>query len=229
MDGMVLEARNVHKSFYQGNREVKVLNGVNISIMEGTVNSIQGTSGAGKSTLLHIIGVLEKPTSGEVLFNGANMLDKSNNELASWRNKKMGFIFQFHNLLPEFSALENVMLPAMISNNRNNRGAGDNIADKAGELLREVGLEDRMSHKPADLSGGEQQRVAIARALINDPFLLVADEPTGNLDRGTGEKVFELLLNLSRSRRKAFIVATHDENLISQADKSLQLRDGILV
>ncbi len=222
----ILEVKNVCKSFYQGSKEIEVLNDINLTVKKNTLISIQGASGTGKSTLMHIMGVLEKPTSGGIVFDGVSMTDKSDKELAVWRNEKIGFIFQFHNLLPEFSALENVMLPGMINDAWKDKGGRQSIRDKAESLLREVGLEDRMNHHPSILSGGEQQRVAIARALINDPVLLLADEPTGNLDRKTGEVVYELLIHLSRSRSKAFIVVTHDEELVNKSDCLFHLKDG---
>ncbi len=228
MDKVILETKDVHKSFYQGNKEIKVLKGINLTVRESTFNSIQGASGTGKSTLMHIMGVLEKPTSGSIVFNGESIIDKSDEDLAVWRNEKIGFIFQFYNLLPEFSALENVLLPGMINDAWKNKSGRQSIREKAELLLKEVGLEDRMNHKPSGLSGGEQQRVAIARALINDPVLLLADEPTGNLDRKTGKMVYELLINLSRSRNKAFIVVTHDEELVKKSDYLFHLKDGVL-
>ena len=225
----VLEIRDLHKSYYQGKKEIKVLKGINCAIEAGTINSILGTSGTGKSTLLHIMGSIEKATAGEIFFNGSSIGNMVEEELAVWRNEKIGFVFQFYNLLPEFSALENVIMPGMMNDSWKKKEERNGIFERARMLLKEVGLESRINHKPSDLSGGEQQRVAIARALINNPVMLLADEPTGNLDRNTGENVYELLINMSRLKNKAVVIATHDEALASKTDKLFHLKDGILI
>ena len=227
MDEIILEARNIKKKFRQGDREIEVLKGVDFKVKRNSVNSIIGVSGAGKSTLLHIMGALEKPTSGNIVFDGMEIQNMNNDELAGFRNKKIGLVFQFFNLLPEFNALENVMLPAMISRESGSRSQASR--DKAAALLEEVGLKDRMNHRPADLSGGEQQRVAIARALVNDPVLLLADEPTGNLDRETAMAVYGIMIEMSRSKNTSFVVVTHDEELVRQSDYLFHLKDGKLL
>lgn len=183
--------------------------------------SVMGASGVGKSTLLNILGTLDRPTTGEVIFNGMNICEKSDMELASFRNSKIGFIFQFHHLLPEFTAFENVMMPAII-HKKDRRKA----IQAAEELLAKVGLQDRMHHRPGELSGGEQQRVAIARALINTPEIILADEPTGNLDTHTGEEVFDLLRKINQESNTTFILVTHNEKLAHQTNRILKMVDG---
>ena len=182
---------------------------------------IIGTSGAGKSTLLHILGTLDRPSEGTIYFEGVDLFSLTDRQLASFRNKRIGFIFQFHNLLPEFSALENVMLPAFI-------GGADktNTESKAKELLDEVGLKDRLKHKPGELSGGEQQRVALARALINGPDLILADEPTGNLDSETRHSMHELLNRINKERNQTFVIVTHNSNLAKRMERVIHLIDG---
>ncbi len=183
--------------------------------------SIVGASGAGKSTLLHILGTLDRPTHGEVLFEGKNMFNVSETALASFRNERIGFVFQFHHLLPEFTALENAYLPALIQ-----KVPKHTAIESAKSLLSEVGLSHRFDHKPGELSGGEQQRVAVARALIRQPDLVLADEPTGNLDTHTGEELFALLRKLNERHGMAFIIVTHNEKLSHQTDRLIHLQDG---
>jgi lipoprotein-releasing system ATP-binding protein len=200
---------------------VDVLRGINLSVEKGETIAVVGASGVGKSTLLNILGALDRPTSGEVLYSGEPIFDYDNKRLAAFRNRSIGFVFQFHHLLPEFTALENVMLPALIS--------GMDTAEaraKAEKLLGEVGLSNRLHHKPGELSGGEAQRAAITRALIQGPDVVLADEPTGNLDTRTGEEVFEVLLELNRSRSMTMIIVTHNERLASRMSRRLKMEDG---
>lgn len=220
----IITAKNVRKSFSGESGEIEVLTGVDLDAEEGEVIVIYGVSGAGKSTLLHILGTLDAPDSGEITVRGVNPAKCSDGELNEMRNRQFGFVFQFHYLLPEFSALENVMLPGML------RKKGKNgLREKAAGLLSEVGLSHRYSHRPAELSGGEQQRVAMARALINDPAIILADEPSGNLDEKNSEMLHSLIAGLSRSKGQTFIVVTHKRELMEKADRCLTLRDGRLV
>ena len=225
MKNIILETVEVTKKFYQGKKEIEVLKGITLEISRNSMNSVVGVSGVGKSTLLHIMGALEKPTSGRVLYGGVDISAMGEEELADLRNRKIGFVFQFFNLLPEFSALENVMLPLLIPGKMSRKEA----ERKAVSLLEEVGLSDRINHKPSDLSGGEQQRVAIARALVNEPEILFADEPTGNLDGSTARAVYDAMIALSRGRETSFVVVTHDEALVKQSDKLFRLYDGKLI
>jgi lipoprotein-releasing system ATP-binding protein len=221
---MLLEAVNIRKVFNQaknGRRGLEVLKGIDLVVREGEILAIVGASGAGKSTLLHILGALDRPTAGEVRFEGRNIFTMNDKVLARFRNQNIGFVFQFHHLLPEFSALENVAIPAMID------GQSPRVAkEKAARLLKDVGLEDRLDHKPSELSGGEQQRVAVARALVNQPKVVLADEPTGNLDTANGQMLNDLLWNLSKSRRQALVIVTHNASLASNADRVIQIVDG---
>lgn len=217
----LLEIQDIHKSYDKGSSRVDVLNGINMTIQQGTTTALVGTSGAGKSTLLHLLGALDRPSSGKILFHGEDLFSKSDYELATFRNKSIGFIFQFHHLLPEFSALENVMMPALIARTPRNRATA--IAE---ELLNDVGLGQRMTHRPGELSGGEQQRVAIARALALSPELLLADEPTGNLDMKTSAGVHTLLCELRAKKGLTLVVVTHNEHLAAAMDKTVHLVDG---
>ncbi|HPL64207.1 MAG TPA: ABC transporter ATP-binding protein [Syntrophales bacterium] len=220
----MIEIKNLCKSFVKNGKKIEVLKDIDLEIRRGESLSIVGVSGAGKSTLVHIIGTLDHPTSGEVLFDGRNVYQWSEAELADFRNRKIGFVFQFHHLLPEFSSLENTMMPALIS------GASKKDArEKAEIVLNEVGLGDRMPHKPGELSGGEQQRVAVARALMMEPEVLLADEPTGNLDTETGSKVEDILLDLNRRKRITLIVVTHNNKLAKRMSRSIGLQDGKVV
>ena len=217
----LLQVTDVHKSFSLGNRTVEVLKGINISLHRGEILAMIGASGAGKSTLLHIIGTLDRPTHGTILFNGQDLSQLTEAALAEFRNRRIGFVFQFHHLLPEFTAIENTYLPAVIQ-----KCPKGEAFEEARALLQEVGLEHRLHHKPGELSGGEQQRVAVARALIRKPDLVLADEPTGNLDTQTGETLFELLRDLNRKRGTAFVIVTHNEHLSNQADRLVHMQDG---
>jgi putative ABC transport system ATP-binding protein/lipoprotein-releasing system ATP-binding protein len=201
-----------------GSRRIEVLRGISIDVAPGEIIFICGASGAGKTTLLYTLAGLERPESGTVEFEGRNLYNGSSASQARFRNKKMGFVFQGYFLLPELTALENVSLPGMIG--RTSKGKA------AEESLAAVGLADRMQHLPAELSGGEQQRVAIARALTNDPDIIFADEPTGNLDSATGNAIIDLLLNLARERRKGLLIVTHDSGLATRGDRELHMKDG---
>jgi len=217
----LIRAEKLYKSYGTKGKTIEVLNGIDLSIKEGEMVAVSGASGAGKSTFLHIIGALDRPTSGEVLFSNDSIFRQSEKKLASFRNKMIGFIFQFHYLLPEFTALENVMMPVLIG------GSSRSVAtDRARFLLHEVGLVDRMNHKPGELSGGEQQRVAIARALAQMPSVLLADEPTGNLDTKTGDDIFNLLLKINSDRGTTMIIVTHNERLTGMVPRRLRMIDG---
>lgn len=221
VDSPFLQVNDVHKSFVLGNQTIGVLNGINLTLQRGEMLAMIGASGAGKSTFLHILGTLERPTSGTVLYEGQDVFTLSETELATFRNRRIGFVFQFHHLLPEFTALENTYLPALIQKRPKHK-----MLEEATALLSEVGLGHRLHHKPGELSGGEQQRVAVARALIQNPDLVLADEPTGNLDTHTGETIFELLRALNQKRGTAFVIVTHNERLSEQADRLIHMVDG---
>ena len=212
---------NLERSFNMGQQTVHVINGITMTIQRGEIVAIIGASGAGKSTLLHILGTLDRPTKGEVLFEGKNMYKASETALASFRNRRIGFVFQFHHLLPEFTALENAYLPALIE-----KVPKETAIETATALLSEVGLSHRLHLKPGELSGGEQQRVAVARALIRQPDLVLADEPTGNLDTHTGDDLFDLLRKLNETHGTAFVIVTHNEKLSHQTDRLIHLQDG---
>ncbi len=217
----LLEARNVHKAYSIGQRSLEVLRGVDLTVHRGELVALRGASGAGKSTLLHLLGGLDTPDAGEIWFNGQNLATFSGLALARWRAQKVGFIFQAYHLFPELDALENVCLPARIA-----RVPAADAEARGRELLRRVGLGARLEHKPTELSGGEQQRVALARALINSPDLVLADEPTGNLDSRTGDEIIELLLALRLEKRTTLLIATHDPSIAARAPKVLELVDG---
>ncbi len=221
MSDVLLQVRDLRKSFLTERTRIDVLNGIDVSVGEGDTIALVGASGAGKSTLLHVIGTLDRPTSGEVLFRGNDVFKMGNGELASFRNRSIGFVFQFHHLLPEFTALENVMMPALIGG-----VAKEEALESAANLLKDVGLSHRLTHKPGELSGGEQQRVAIARALVMSPALLMADEPTGNLDRNTSEEVHDLLSGIQERTGLTLIIVTHNERLADRMGKTIRLVDG---
>ncbi len=219
-----LRLERLERGYTQGNRRIEVLKGTSASFFPGETVALLGPSGAGKSTLLHIAGLLERPDKGAVIINGVECGKLSDNEQTRMRRMEVGFVYQFHHLLPEFSALENVVLPQLIL------GLTREKAEERGrELLKSLGLEERWDHRPAELSGGEQQRVAIARAVANDPKVLLADEPTGNLDPPTAERVFEQLLSLVRQSGVAAVIATHNLDLAARMDRTLRLTDGLLV
>ncbi|MEI8355271.1 MAG: ABC transporter ATP-binding protein [Deltaproteobacteria bacterium] len=217
----LLEVIDLHKSFGSGANRVDVLNGISLTVSRGDTIALVGASGAGKTTLLHIMGTLDRPGSGKILCNGKDIFQLNDAALASFRNRSIGFVFQFHHLLPEFSALENVMMPALI-------GGMEKKESKtlAEGLLGDVGLARRLTHKPGELSGGEQQRVAIARALILTPSLLLADEPTGNLDTKTSEEVHALLTRIQQQKEITLVIVTHNERLAARMDKTVRLVDG---
>lgn len=219
----LVQVVDLYKSFQLDGHELVVLKGINLEIQRGEMLAIVGASGAGKSTLLHIIGTLDRPTRGTVLFEGQDLFRLSDYQQAEFRNRRIGFVFQFHHLLPEFTALENTYMPALIQN----RPAAD-ARTQATALLKEVGLGHRLHHKPGELSGGEQQRVAVARALMQKPDLVLADEPTGNLDTQTGEALFALLRAMNRDRGITFVIVTHNEKLSAQADRIVHMEDGLV-
>ena len=223
MGGMGVEVKNLSRSYQRADRTINVLKNLSTTLPSGTFTVLTGPSGAGKSTLLHLLGTLDRPTSGKILYDGQSVLEYSDRDLASFRNTKIGFIFQFHHLLPEFTALENVLMPLWIS--RESKDA----RERAKALLMEVGLEKRLDHKPSELSGGEQQRVAVARALIMKPFLLLADEPTGNLDSHSSLEVFTLLRELSQKQGMTCLVATHNEVLAKIATRHITMDDGQII
>ena len=217
-------AQDVTKSFARDGERVEVLKGVSLAVAAGELVSIVGPSGVGKSTLLHLLGGLERPTGGKISYGETNLAELTDPALARFRNRHVGFVFQFHHLLPEFSAVENVMLPLLIR-----RATQAAARERAAALLGRVGLSGRLRHRPGELSGGEQQRVAIARALVGEPAVLLADEPTGNLDSKTGEEVFELLRELNQETRLTCILITHNEELARRTDRVLRMLDGRMV
>jgi lipoprotein-releasing system ATP-binding protein len=217
----LIQVQQLFKSFGNGAKKVEVLRGIDLTFSQGEKAAIVGASGVGKTTLLHILGTLDRPTSGKVLYGGRDIFTLNEKELASFRNQEIGFVFQFHHLLPEFTALENTMMPCLIQGTSKKEAAL-----RAEAMLTLVGLKDRLPHKPGELSGGEQQRVAVARALVLEPKILLADEPTGNLDSKTGESVFALLQELNRMKNITLIVVTHNPNLAAQMPRQVILTDG---
>lgn len=215
----MIEVKNIHKSFGQ----LEVLKGVNLKVQKGEIVAIVGKSGAGKTTLLQIIGTLDRPTKGNVLMDGTDVFEMKDRELAAFRNRHIGFIFQFHQLLPEFTALENVCIPAMIAREKESE-----YTARATQLLTELGLKDRMNHKPNELSGGEKQRVAAARALMMKPDIILADEPTGSLDTQNKKELSDLLLQLRKQYGQTILLVTHDKELASIADRVIEIVDGVI-
>ena len=215
----MIEVKNIHKSFGQ----LEVLKGVNLKVQKGEIVAIIGKSGAGKTTLLQIIGTLDRPTNGNVLMDGTDVFEMKDRELAAFRNRHIGFIFQFHQLLPEFTALENVCIPAMIAREKESE-----YTARATQLLTELGLKDRMNHKPNELSGGEKQRVAAARALMMKPDIILADEPTGSLDTQNKKELSDLLLQLRQQYGQTILLVTHDKELASIADRVIEIVDGVI-
>jgi lipoprotein-releasing system ATP-binding protein len=221
--GALIRVVGLSKTFSDGPAAIPVLSDLELEIHQGEKIAIVGESGAGKSTLLHILGALDHPTRGQVFFDGRDVFAASKRELGVFRNREIGFVFQFHHLLPDFTALENVMMPALIQGQ-----SRDEARRRAGEMLERVGLHDRELHRPGELSGGEQQRVAVARAVVLHPRAILADEPTGNLDRVTGDGIHDLLLELNREHRITIITVTHNERLAAMADRRLRLTGGRL-
>lgn len=215
----MIQANNIHKSY----DKLHVLKGVNLEVQNAEIVSIIGKSGSGKSTLLHILGTLDQSDKGSVIIDGADISKFDAKEIAKFRNSKIGFIFQFHHLLPEFTALENVLIPAMIANDSNKAKE-----DRAKELLDYLGLSERINHKPSQLSGGEQQRVAVARALINEPSVVFADEPTGNLDSESSAELHKLLQNLRDEYKQTFVIVTHSKELSEISDRTIIMQDGLI-
>jgi len=217
----LIQAQKLFKSYGNGTKQVEVLKGIDLTFSRGEKAAIVGASGVGKTTLLHVLGTLDRPTAGKVWFDGKDIYGMNEKNLADFRNREIGFVFQFHHLLPEFSALENTMMPCLIQGISKKESAA-----RAEAILTLVGLQDRLSHKPGELSGGEQQRVAVARALVLEPKVLLADEPTGNLDTKTGESVFDLLRELNRIKEVTLIVVTHNPKLAEHMSRQIQLIDG---
>jgi lipoprotein-releasing system ATP-binding protein len=217
------QAIGIEKYYEEVGTRIEVLKGVDLHLPQGEMVAIVGASGTGKTTLLHILGTLDRPTAGKLLYDGVEVLKKNDVELSAYRNRMVGFVFQFHHLLPEFTALENVMMPGLIAGRDKNE-----MAEKAGEILGKVRLTDRIQHKVGELSGGEQQRVALARAIIMKPLLLLADEPTGNLDTKTGYKVFQLLQEMSAEYSLSAVMVTHNLELASEMNRCLTLAEGKL-
>jgi len=220
----MLRADGIHKIYRDGKKDLHVLKGIDLEIEKAGSLAIVGPSGAGKSTLLHILGGLDRPSSGKVFVDGLDLYTLKDNKRAGLRNKRIGFVFQFYHLLSEFTALENVMMPALMA--LDSRLKAQDIRKTTESLMRELGLGDRMQHRPGELSGGEQQRVAIGRSLINSPDVLLCDEPTGNLDSEMGEETLDLLFNLNKKNHATVVIVTHDKAIAKRADRVIEIRDG---
>lgn len=216
----MISAKNIFKKY----NDLEILKGISVDINKGEVVSVVGSSGAGKTTLLTILGTLDRPTSGELLIDGTDVYKLNDKKLAAFRNLNIGFVFQFHHLLPEFDALENVCMPALIA-----KTSKKQAETKAKELLDYLGLKDRFTHKPSELSGGEQQRVAVARALVNSPKIIFADEPSGNLDSKTAQELHQLFFNLRKELNQTFVIVTHNTELADMADRKLVMKDGKVI
>lgn len=219
MNDIIVKASGIHKSY----GALNVLKGIDLDVKRGEVISIVGASGAGKSTLLHIIGTLDSPDNGSVNINGQDVFTQPSSALSAFRNKSIGFVFQFHNLLPEFSAIENVMIPGLIAK-RNT----DEVKQKAISIMESLNIGHRMDHRPSELSGGEQQRTAVARALINDPALILADEPSGNLDSKNALELHQLFFDLRKKMNQTFIIVTHNQEFAAMADRTIEIKDGVI-
>jgi lipoprotein-releasing system ATP-binding protein len=225
MSSIILKTENLVKTFTTTKEiRLEILKSISLEIAEGKITLIVGASGAGKSTFLHLLGGLDKPDDGKIFYNSENILSYSEDKLAKFRNKNLGFVFQFHHLLPEFTAAENIAIPQMIMGKSLN-----NSINRAYELLNEVGLIERKDHKPAELSGGEQQRVAVARALANDPALILADEPTGNLDSENSKIITDLIIHLNSKYKKTFVVVTHNKEMLGIANQVYEMKDGKII
>jgi len=226
--GNLIETSQLRKSFITKAGELQVLKGIDLIISEGEMVSIVGASGVGKSTFLHVLGALDRPTFGKVFLNSIDIFNLDEDSLATFRNETIGFVFQFHHLLPEFTALENVMMPGLILRSQKSevRSKYKEIHKRAERLLDEMGLAERKEHRPGELSGGEQQRVAVARAIVLEPKIVFADEPTGNLDTETGEELFNLLMHLNKEKGITFIIVTHNESLSKRCHRTLRMVDG---
>lgn len=229
MNDVAIAAYKLRKAYRAGPKEVRAVDGIDLMVRRGRSVSITGPSGAGKSTLLHLLGGLDRPSEGSVLIDGLDIYRFSDAERSRVRNERIGFIFQFYHLMPELTAHENVMLPALIRLGRGRGAASAAVRDRARRILARVGLEGRAAHRPGELSGGESQRVAIARALINEPEVLLCDEPTGNLDSGTSESILELLLSLPSGSDTALVIVTHDQAISARTDEVVRLKDGRIV
>ncbi|MDR4504308.1 MAG: ABC transporter ATP-binding protein [Candidatus Scalindua sp.] len=228
-ENIILSAKDIYKEYLIGKTLLKVLNGINLDIKEGEVVIILGASGAGKSTLLHTLGMLDTPTSGSIYFKGQNLSIAKQSELAAKRNRVFGFVFQFYYLLPDFTALENVLMPCLIGQSLYKAKSKKENTEKAVGLLQRVGLGNRIHHRPDELSGGEKQRVAIVRALINDPEILLCDEPTGNLDTHTGREIQELIWELNDRTKQTVVIVTHDERFAKATECVVRIADGKIV
>ena len=222
----ILKVINIKKHFYDGSRILEVLKGIDLTVEGGESIAIMGASGSGKSTFLHLVGALDRPTEGSITLDGKNYDKMNSYQLADIRNRRIGFIFQFHHLLPEFTALENVVIPTLMKNDSGS--TFDAMHDKARAILKKVGMGDRLHHRPVKLSGGEQQRVALCRALINEPLLVLADEPTGDLDLATGDEVIDVIWKHTVDAGRSLIMVTHNPDIAARADRVLELRDGLL-
>lgn len=216
----ILRAEKVQKSY----NELQVLRGIDLSVQQGEVLSVVGESGAGKSTLLHILGTLDAADAGQIVIAGKSVGSMKSKDLAGFRNQQIGFIFQFHNLLPEFTALENVCLPGLMSNSNDKA-----VFERGTQLLKKLGLTSRKDHKPSELSGGEQQRVAVARSLINNPSIVFADEPSGNLDSKTADELHRLFFDLRNELNQTFVIVTHNQSLAAMADRKIEIKDGVIL